>query len=103
MQRLQASAEKARKELDALTASQAYELRLVDADGRVGIDYGVYGVPETFVIDRQGVIRASLALFAAQRIGQFAAQRPACGQPRGQRGHQHRQGLVDVFHLFCLN
>jgi len=23
----------------------------------VGIDYGVYGVPETFVIDKQGVIR----------------------------------------------
>ena len=30
---------------------------MVDADGRVGIDYGVYGVPETFVIDKQGVIR----------------------------------------------
>lgn len=29
----------------------------VDADGRVGMDYGVYGVPETFVIDRGGVIR----------------------------------------------
>lgn len=29
----------------------------VDADGRVGIDYGVYGVPETFVIDKQGVVR----------------------------------------------
>lgn len=28
-----------------------------DADGRVGIDYGVYGVPETYVIDRAGVIR----------------------------------------------
>jgi len=28
-----------------------------DADGRVGIDYGVYGVPETYLIDRQGVIR----------------------------------------------
>ncbi len=28
-----------------------------DADGRVGIDYGVYGVPETFVIDKKGVIR----------------------------------------------
>ena len=28
-----------------------------DADGRIGIDYGVYGVPETFVIDRTGVIR----------------------------------------------
>ena len=34
-----------------------YQLSAVDADGRVGIDYGVYGVPETFVIDKQGVIR----------------------------------------------
>jgi cytochrome c biogenesis protein CcmG/thiol:disulfide interchange protein DsbE len=29
----------------------------VDADGRVGIDYGVYGVPETYLIDAEGVIR----------------------------------------------
>jgi len=28
-----------------------------DAAGRIGIDYGVYGVPETYVIDRRGVIR----------------------------------------------
>jgi cytochrome c biogenesis protein CcmG/thiol:disulfide interchange protein DsbE len=28
-----------------------------DADGRVGIDWGVYGVPETFLIDRAGVVR----------------------------------------------
>jgi cytochrome c biogenesis protein CcmG/thiol:disulfide interchange protein DsbE len=28
-----------------------------DAQGKVAIDYGVYGAPETFVIDRQGVIR----------------------------------------------
>ena len=28
-----------------------------DTEGLVGIDYGVYGVPETFVIDKQGVIR----------------------------------------------
>jgi cytochrome c biogenesis protein CcmG, thiol:disulfide interchange protein DsbE len=34
-----------------------YKLSIVDADGRVGIDYGVYGVPETFLIDKQGVIR----------------------------------------------
>ena len=34
-----------------------YEASLFDADGRVGIDYGVYGVPETFVVDKQGVIR----------------------------------------------
>jgi cytochrome c biogenesis protein CcmG/thiol:disulfide interchange protein DsbE len=34
-----------------------YDFSVVDADGRVGIDYGVYGVPETFVIDKNGVIR----------------------------------------------
>ena len=34
-----------------------YVLSVVDHDGRVGIDYGVYGVPETFLIDRKGVIR----------------------------------------------
>jgi cytochrome c biogenesis protein CcmG/thiol:disulfide interchange protein DsbE len=34
-----------------------YQVSLADADGRVGIDYGVYGVPETYVIDKQGVIR----------------------------------------------
>lgn len=34
-----------------------YALSIVDGDGRVGIDYGVYGVPETFVIDKSGVIR----------------------------------------------
>ncbi|MES2238217.1 MAG: DsbE family thiol:disulfide interchange protein [Pseudomonadota bacterium] len=34
-----------------------YILSAVDSDGRVGIDYGVYGVPETYVIDKQGIIR----------------------------------------------
>ena len=34
-----------------------YELSLSDQDGRLGIDLGVYGVPETFVIDKKGVIR----------------------------------------------
>ncbi len=34
-----------------------YRLSIYDHDGRVGIDYGVYGVPETFVIDKRGVIR----------------------------------------------
>jgi cytochrome c biogenesis protein CcmG, thiol:disulfide interchange protein DsbE len=34
-----------------------YQGVAVDRDGRVGIDYGVYGVPETFVIDRQGIVR----------------------------------------------
>src|SRR5581483_5084733 len=34
-----------------------YQLIAYDREGRIGIDYGVYGVPETYVIDRQGVIR----------------------------------------------
>jgi len=34
-----------------------YTATLVDADGRAGIDFGVYGVPETFIIDRQGIVR----------------------------------------------
>lgn len=34
-----------------------YTLSIMDADGRTGIDYGVYGVPETFVIDKHGLIR----------------------------------------------
>jgi cytochrome c biogenesis protein CcmG/thiol:disulfide interchange protein DsbE len=34
-----------------------YLLSAYDADGRVGINYGVYGVPETYVIDKEGIIR----------------------------------------------
>ncbi len=34
-----------------------YRANAFDADGRVGIDWGVYGTPETFVIDKRGVIR----------------------------------------------
>lgn len=34
-----------------------YQLSAVDADGRIGMDLGVQGVPETFVIDAQGRVR----------------------------------------------
>ena len=34
-----------------------YVETVVDLDGRVGINYGVYGVPETYLIDKNGVIR----------------------------------------------
>lgn len=34
-----------------------YQTSIMDGDGRTGIDYGVYGVPETFVIDKHGIIR----------------------------------------------
>lgn len=34
-----------------------YQLSVSDREGKVGLDWGVYGVPETFVIDKKGVIR----------------------------------------------
>ena len=34
-----------------------YVLSAFDGDGRVGLNYGVYGVPETYVMDKAGVIR----------------------------------------------
>ena len=39
------------------THGDPYALSVLDLDGRVGIDYGVYGVPETYIIDKAGVIR----------------------------------------------
>ncbi len=41
-------------------AGDPYTFTIADADGKVGFDYGVYGVPETYVIDKQGVIRFKL-------------------------------------------
>ncbi|NKC16616.1 MAG: DsbE family thiol:disulfide interchange protein [Gammaproteobacteria bacterium] len=34
-----------------------YRLSMVDKEGRAGIDWGVYGVPETFVVDAEGIVR----------------------------------------------
>jgi cytochrome c biogenesis protein CcmG, thiol:disulfide interchange protein DsbE len=40
-----------------LRLGDPYLMTAVDADGRAGIDWGVYGVPETFVVDAGGVVR----------------------------------------------
>lgn len=34
-----------------------YQIVATDPDGRIGIDYGVYGVPESYIIDATGTIR----------------------------------------------
>jgi len=34
-----------------------YTVSLIDLDGRVGIDWGVYGVPETFIMGKDGLIK----------------------------------------------
>jgi len=44
-----------------------YSVIAVDESGNVGIDYGVYGVPETFIIDKKGLIRM-------KHIGPLTAQ-----------------------------
>jgi cytochrome c biogenesis protein CcmG/thiol:disulfide interchange protein DsbE len=49
-----------RSEIFLQARGNPYVLTALDIDGRVGIDYGVYGVPETYVIDKQGVIRYKL-------------------------------------------
>jgi cytochrome c biogenesis protein CcmG/thiol:disulfide interchange protein DsbE len=48
-----------REDALAMLAKQGnpYVLSAFDGNGRVGIDYGVYGVPETYIIDKVGVIR----------------------------------------------
>jgi cytochrome c biogenesis protein CcmG, thiol:disulfide interchange protein DsbE len=38
-------------------AGSPYVVTADDLDGRVGIDFGVTGTPETFVIDKAGIIR----------------------------------------------
>ncbi|MBL8343209.1 MAG: DsbE family thiol:disulfide interchange protein [Rubrivivax sp.] len=40
-----------------LRLGDPYAATVLDTEGRVGIDFGVVGVPETFVIDRDGVVR----------------------------------------------
>lgn len=41
-------------------AGNPYTLTISDSDGKVGFDFGVYGVPETYLIDKNGVIRYKL-------------------------------------------
>jgi cytochrome c biogenesis protein CcmG, thiol:disulfide interchange protein DsbE len=46
------------KALDWLSRlGDPYESIIVDADGRAAIDWGVYGVPESFLVDAKGIIR----------------------------------------------
>ena len=80
---------------DALQWLQAfgnpYRMSLADTDGRVGIDLGVYGVPETFVIDREGVIRykhigpvtpEALASVILPKVAELSAAAPASAVAR---------------------
>lgn len=45
-----------------------YSVIAVDVDGRVGIDWGVYGVPESYLIDKKGIIRHKFTGPISQKI-----------------------------------
>ncbi len=45
-----------------------YQLNISDADGRLGLDLGVYGAPETFLIDARGVIRYKFVGVVDERV-----------------------------------
>lgn len=45
-----------------------YRLSVVDQDGRLGVDLGVFGAPETYVVDKQGVIRHRHVGIIDQRV-----------------------------------
>ncbi len=34
-----------------------YKISISDIDGMAGLDWGVYGIPETFIIDKKGIVR----------------------------------------------
>lgn len=57
--------QKAREWLEQL--GDPYVTTAVDKDGRIGIDWGFYGAPETFVIDKKGLVRH-------KHVGPVAAQ-----------------------------
>ena len=42
------------------TLGNPYTTTIVDPEGRIGLDWGVYGVPETFIIDKKGIVRHKL-------------------------------------------
>ena len=71
-----------------------YALSVVDDDGRVGIDYGVYGVPETFVIDKAG--RDPLQADRPDHARDAADEDPAaaCGSCRSVRRAARRRSLL---------
>ncbi|MBU2712522.1 DsbE family thiol:disulfide interchange protein [Zooshikella harenae] len=62
-----------------------YQATVVDASGDLGIELGVYGAPETYVVDRQGVIRYKHIGVIDERVWQESLQ-PIVSQLQGKGG-----------------
>lgn len=52
------------------TLRNPYRLNIEDASGTLGLDLGVYGAPETFFIDAQGIIREKYVGVIDERVWQ---------------------------------
>ena len=61
-----------------------------DPAGKVSIDYGVYGVPETFVIDRRGVIRRKHVGAVTEAVFREWVE-PLLGESAAATGMRHIQ------------
>ncbi|MGH7064326.1 MAG: DsbE family thiol:disulfide interchange protein [Stellaceae bacterium] len=80
--------EDAARWLDAM--GDPYARTGADLDGRVGIDWGVYGVPETYVVDRQGrIVFKQIGPITPEildrKILPLVARLRAAGSDRGRR------------------
>ena len=62
-----------------------YRLNIVDSEGRLGLDLGVYGAPETYVVDANGVIRYRHVGVVDDRIWREVLE-PIVRELRGRRG-----------------
>lgn len=47
-----------------------YQLNISDPQGRLGLDLGVYGAPETFLVDAEGIIRYKFIGVIDERVWQ---------------------------------
>ena len=50
------------------TLGNPYQWNIVDTEGRLGIDLGVFGAPETYILDEQGIIRYKHVGVVDQRV-----------------------------------
>ena len=50
------------------TLGNPYQWNIVDKEGRLGIDLGVFGAPETYILDEQGIIRFKHVGVVDQRV-----------------------------------
>ena len=75
-----------------------YVLSASDLDGRVAIDYGVYGAPETYLIDKQGVIRYKQIgpLCGPAPDGDAGPVRPCAPADVNVQVHQQSRALADT-------